>query len=414
MKKGIESESSSSESDYDSEDDNYISKTEVVAAKKIEDENEQNIEAQDYELGDASESDSETSSSEEEEEPKTKNRAYKLTEEDKDELTELLSDYEDKSKILRDQISPLLQAYRNAESSRTEFGLTYLEAKYQLLLNYCINLAYYLKLKFSAFKAGRNESKHEMKQVILHLSRMKTYLEKIRPLDEKVRPLITELLQNRKTKKVLPSVKDFGSAKKRKREEKYVAPKIAGVEFQEKKSKKERKKKEISRIQEKLKKNEMLKDLQTEINEAPESLGGDFEKEDLLGFEKSFQQLQNLTKRSKELEMDDGEEVLEAMEDFMEKMKNDEEDEEVEERAVEQKRIVDPMRNILQNRGLQTYRKKSDKNPRKKLRRKYEKKLKAQKGQVRPMRDKTEGENYGGERTGVKSNIVRSRIVGKF
>ena len=67
---------------------------------------------------------------------------------------------------------------------------------------------------------------------------------------------------------------------------------------------------------------------------------------------------------------------------------------------------------ILKNRGLTAHKKKEDKNPRVKMRKKYEKKMKARKGQVRAMRQ-AEDVNYLGEASGLRSNLVRSRKIGK-
>ena len=62
---------------------------------------------------------------------------------------------------------------------------------------------------------------------------------------------------------------------------------------------------------------------------------------------------------------------------------------------------------ILKNRGLVPYRNKETKNPRVRRRKKYEDALKRRKGQVRDVRKADE--IYGGEETGVKGNVIRSR-----
>jgi U3 small nucleolar RNA-associated protein 3 len=66
---------------------------------------------------------------------------------------------------------------------------------------------------------------------------------------------------------------------------------------------------------------------------------------------------------------------------------------------------------ILKNRGLVKYRKKEAANPRVAYRLKAEKAAKRRQGQVVTMRDKKgEGDNYGGEATGIRTNISKSRI----
>lgn len=63
---------------------------------------------------------------------------------------------------------------------------------------------------------------------------------------------------------------------------------------------------------------------------------------------------------------------------------------------------------ILKNKGVTAYRKVSVKNPRVKKRKAYEKAVVARKGQVRDVIKGAAG-SYGGEGTGIKSNLSRSR-----
>jgi U3 small nucleolar RNA-associated protein 3 len=59
------------------------------------------------------------------------------------------------------------------------------------------------------------------------------------------------------------------------------------------------------------------------------------------------------------------------------------------------------------NRGLTPYRKKATKNPRKKYKLKHEKAVIRRKGQVREVRRPTSA-SYGGESTGIRTNLSRS------
>jgi hypothetical protein len=70
----------------------------------------------------------------------------------------------------------------------TSKGVSYLEVKNQLLLNYCINLCFYMALKAS----GRRVKDHP---VISQLLRIRILLEKLRPLDQKLRYQIDKLLK---------------------------------------------------------------------------------------------------------------------------------------------------------------------------------------------------------------------------
>jgi U3 small nucleolar RNA-associated protein 3 len=65
---------------------------------------------------------------------------------------------------------------------------------------------------------------------------------------------------------------------------------------------------------------------------------------------------------------------------------------------------------IMANRGLPPHRNKEHKNPRKRLRGKFEKAVVRRKGQVRPMRE--DGGGYGGEASGIKTTVTKSRRFG--
>ena len=66
---------------------------------------------------------------------------------------------------------------------------------------------------------------------------------------------------------------------------------------------------------------------------------------------------------------------------------------------------------ILKNRGLVAHKNKLSRNPRVKKREQYRKALIKRKGAVREVRT-DEGHKYGGEETGIKSNLSRSRKLG--
>jgi U3 small nucleolar RNA-associated protein 3 len=63
---------------------------------------------------------------------------------------------------------------------------------------------------------------------------------------------------------------------------------------------------------------------------------------------------------------------------------------------------------IMKNRGLVAHKSKINSNPRVKKREQYRKALIRRKGAVREVRN-DEGHKYGGEGTGIKSGISRSR-----
>jgi U3 small nucleolar RNA-associated protein 3 len=65
---------------------------------------------------------------------------------------------------------------------------------------------------------------------------------------------------------------------------------------------------------------------------------------------------------------------------------------------------------IQKNRGLTPHRRKDLKNPRKKHRIKFAAATVRRKGQVQDVRSPTE--RYGGEATGIKTRVVKSRKLG--
>lgn len=68
-------------------------------------------------------------------------------------------------------------------------------------------------------------------------------------------------------------------------------------------------------------------------------------------------------------------------------------------------------REIMKNRGLTKYRSKIERNPRVHNRVKAAKFAMRRKGQVVSMRDPSEGDKYGGESTGIRTNVIKSRQI---
>jgi len=81
----------------------------------------------------------------------------------------------------------------------TAEGVSYLETKNLLLLQYCMHLMFYLLLK----SEGRPVKQHP---VIARLVEIRAYMEKIRPIDKKLHYQIEKLLTSKRTIKVCPSV----------------------------------------------------------------------------------------------------------------------------------------------------------------------------------------------------------------
>ncbi len=103
------------------------------------------------------------------------------------ELAALVAELNAKSAELRDVVQPLLQKAQSGEIE-TSSGISYMELKNMLLLNYCLNLNFYLLLKAEG-KAVRDHP------VIEELVRLRLLIEKTKPIDEKLRPQVNRLLK---------------------------------------------------------------------------------------------------------------------------------------------------------------------------------------------------------------------------
>jgi len=106
---------------------------------------------------------------------------------DSPELLLLLDSLKERMREIRERIAPLIQRARAAQIP-TSKGLSYLETKYHLLLNYCTNICFYLLLKAE----GKSVKNHP---VIDHLARTRTVIDRLKPLDQKLKYQIDKLLK---------------------------------------------------------------------------------------------------------------------------------------------------------------------------------------------------------------------------
>lgn len=106
---------------------------------------------------------------------------------DSPELLLLLDSFNAKMKEIREKLAPLIQRARDLQIP-TSKGLSYLETKYHLLLNYCTNICFYLLLKAE----GKTVKNHP---VIEHLARTRTVIDRLKPLDQKLKYQIDKLLK---------------------------------------------------------------------------------------------------------------------------------------------------------------------------------------------------------------------------
>eukprot|EP01101_Sappina_pedata_P008659 TRINITY_DN4847_c0_g1_i1.p1 TRINITY_DN4847_c0_g1~~TRINITY_DN4847_c0_g1_i1.p1 ORF type:complete len:729 (-),score=452.45 TRINITY_DN4847_c0_g1_i1:169-2316(-) len=185
-----------------------------------------------------------------------------LVKRDSPELINLLGEYKSNISLIREKIAPILDLANKRKSLENLKGISFLELKYHLLLNYCTNISFYLLMKAE----GRSIKDHPVVEALI---RNRTVLEKMKPLDSKLKYQIDKLLKlassgNPSEKDIQdvaaefgdadalsfrPSLENFeldmGSKKKGSKDDAYVPPKLAASHFEEtgykKKDKREQK-----------------------------------------------------------------------------------------------------------------------------------------------------------------------------
>ncbi|XP_063697745.1 neuroguidin-like [Culicoides brevitarsis] len=103
----------------------------------------------------------------------------------------LLSEMSTNAEQVSSLVDQMLERVRSGEFS-TEYGLSFLEVKYQMLLDYLINLSFVVLRKTTGQTIENNP-------VIDRLIEIRTVLEKIRPIDYKLRYQIDKLVKTATT-----------------------------------------------------------------------------------------------------------------------------------------------------------------------------------------------------------------------
>lgn len=109
------------------------------------------------------------------------------TQEDLPQALRLLGEMNNNVNQVTDLVESMLQKVKTGELS-TEYGLSFLEIKYHMLLTYLINLTYVVLRKCSGKQIEKDPS-------IDRLIEIRTVLEKIRPIDYKLRYQIDKLVK---------------------------------------------------------------------------------------------------------------------------------------------------------------------------------------------------------------------------
>ncbi|PJF19702.1 Sas10 domain-containing protein [Paramicrosporidium saccamoebae] len=189
------------------------------------------------------------------------------------ETKQFLGEFRKSIAEMRNHIEPVLGKLK---ASKTDKGLCFLETKYQLLIGYCANLAYYLLLKVQ----GKGIKDHP---VIERLIKYRLLIEKIKPMEVKLQYQIDKLLnaaagkavatggddEDEKSLAFRPNLDRLESAGSSDESDSgaYKAPKVAPVHFRDSKSK-------VDKLDEREKilasRSRLLADIQADLEDCPE------------------------------------------------------------------------------------------------------------------------------------------------
>merc|ERR1711943_83658 len=117
----------------------------------------------------------------------SKEEKLEILERDSPELLGLLNDFQGKLGELKNNVQPLLSEV-SKKGLPTSDGISFLEAKYHLLLNYCMNMGFYMLMKAE----GKQVEDHP---VISQLVRLRLILDKIKPIDQKLHYQVQKYLK---------------------------------------------------------------------------------------------------------------------------------------------------------------------------------------------------------------------------
>lgn len=139
----------------------------------------------------------------------SKNQKLEIIEKESPELLGLLKDFEGKLSELKNNVQPLLTEYVffnyfsfityeinkiisifrvTKQELPTSEGISFLEAKFHLLLNYCLNIGFYMLMKAE----GKQVQDHP---VISQLVKIRLLLDKMKPIDQKLHYQVQKLLK---------------------------------------------------------------------------------------------------------------------------------------------------------------------------------------------------------------------------
>ncbi|KAG2213796.1 hypothetical protein INT46_005251 [Mucor plumbeus] len=215
------------------------------------------------------------------------------------EFTKLIKSLKAKIIDMKNQLKPLKQKIDDNQV-HTSKGVSFLEVKYQVMLQYILQLAYFVHLKISGKQLENNPVVESLVELRVILDKMKPIEAKLKyQIDKLVRAAVVENTQKNDEKKAEVSTSEAVAAdplafkpnpmnllnKDNDDDDEdadddtnaagvYRPPKLAPVNYDENAGRKSGKKeRDEARMKEKASRSRLMKDLMTEMSENPEELG---------------------------------------------------------------------------------------------------------------------------------------------
>ncbi|XP_059052003.1 something about silencing protein 10 [Achroia grisella] len=301
----------------------------------------------------------------------SKRQKHQLLEKESPEFAGLVEDFKTKLIVAKDNLQPVLALVKNGKIPKCAAS-KFVKTNYELILNYCTNISYYLLLKSQRI----NILNHP---VIKRLYQYRQMLNKMEPIYlEIIKPQIDKILNAVRNNLEVHITKQLRNKNDKKRKSSPSAPEVAS------------KKQKITSTLEK-------DDEDTGVSDDENDYEG-------IDYFKTDKRKKAVVKNdeSEESGFSDNDDNLPN--DIVHQSKLSSTHSTDIPQDVEYKREITYQ--IAKNKGLTPYRKKEQRNPRVKHKLKYRKAKIRRKGAVREPR--TELSRYGGEASGIKANVKKS------
>lgn len=275
-----------------------------------------------------------------------------------------MSELESTMQKLKEVVSPAILKLRDVRRKTKAYntGMQYLVTKQNLLLNYASNISFYMLLRAE----GKNVADHP---VLQHLLQLKKQMNKLQPVDETVEAELQDLLTKEFPVDVDDGMAQFFNSTKSKQEQQQKAQKktknAVAPSADAPKSKKQK---------------------QSPSDAAEKKEAAKF-------YEAALREKKKVEQTKKEFYTHE--------QPGLESSDEDSDADEAKRGATYE---------IIKNKGLKAHKSKLNRNPRVKKRMQFRKAVIRRKGQVRDVRV-GEASKYGGETTGIKANLTRSRKI---